>query len=587
MQFQDSSDQSEQYYSSRSLHDPPSGEPPQTEEAEETAEGLTRRGFLGAAGVISGAGMPTPEDRLPWLQSEDQAVAATEHEEESLPTHDHSSGREGGPSLRPGDIATADVPVVDVRSYGVVGDGETDDGAAFQAAADAATPHGVLHIPGEVDLHFKRPIDINLATNEPQNRFAFICEGALNPAPGLGDAVHIHDGRFPYVSARVEGGGLDIDVDNAVRITDTVGGFFEGYANNYDGTFYKFDIDPHAAPGLAAIVSGVVLSIGTIQTNHCGQSLYFESTPRKDVRRTGERVVSTGFIGGLGEIGAIYDYAPVRCPEFHDTGDLSINSIECHTVEDRTEFGLLFDRCLSLWFERIAVVGDAPVDNVKFENAGFMSIDSLEAVGGDRGVVVDSVTWTNIDRMSVRGNRIGVDYRQGTGNANLWPFPSMTSFNRLQVDARNNDEHGFIVREDVAGDEHHLSGRVTNNGAPMEIRSADAYIWLSEMVIAENGSGVDLSVGYEADPTGAELVVPPENSVRIYDSHVPTIAGEPKVVDHVGVASGNSETPDSSNWDVGDTVEFFQTVDETEKGVYLKLLGGDWARIDGAPAEGK
>jgi len=97
---------------------------------------------------------------------EQQARSETEehgeHGRNGVPVHDHSSPEYGGDTLRPSDLATERTPVVDVRSYGVVG----DDAGAFQAAVDAATPHGVLYIPYTVDLRFDSQVDINLARRQ-------------------------------------------------------------------------------------------------------------------------------------------------------------------------------------------------------------------------------------------------------------------------------------------------------------------------------------------------------------------------------------------------------------------------------------
>lgn len=148
-------------------------------------------------------------------------------------------------------VITGETPATNVLYYGVVGDGETDDSAAFQEAVDAATPHGVLYVPPAVELYFEEPIDIDLSeSGQDQNRFAFVCEGWLHPAPGTGDRVRIHHGKYTYVNVRIEGGGQDPDTDNAIHIAGITGGYYEGVAAQYGGTVFKIDSGPQMHRGL-------------------------------------------------------------------------------------------------------------------------------------------------------------------------------------------------------------------------------------------------------------------------------------------------------------------------------------------------
>jgi len=74
--------------------------------------------------------------------------------------------------------------VVDVTEHGVVGDGETDDTAAFQRAADAATPTGVLYVPAGCTARITDRIDVNCGGKDRASQFRLVCDGAVTPEAG-------------------------------------------------------------------------------------------------------------------------------------------------------------------------------------------------------------------------------------------------------------------------------------------------------------------------------------------------------------------------------------------------------------------
>lgn len=496
---------------------------------------ISRREVL-AGGVTAGALAGYAVD---WDVLVEEATASSSTD--SLSAHDHSSGIDGGPTLKPDDIATKNTPVVDVRAYGVVGDGETDDGAALQRAVDAATPRGVLYIPPEVDLYFNQPIDVNLEQISPtpgENAppFAFVCDGTLRPAPGLAEGILIHDGLFPYVSVRVDGGGSLGDV--AIDITDTYGGYFEGFASNYGGTVYRLR-------RIEALI-GLMWSIGHLQTEGCGQALALDN------------------VAGMGELEYVHDVDSVHLPTLRAT-DLSINYCKCIADPVRTTQGMLIAGGPSVWVDTLVIEGTREITNLTLED-NFMYFNRLETTGGATGVRISDLGWASFSQLRAYDNLIGVDYVEG-------------DHNRLRVDARNNELQGLIVRESVTGDVHEFSGTIVDNGEPAEINAVeDVRILLTDVTIDENGESSDL----EASAT-PELVVPADNRIRIYDSYVPRIDGEPKIVERLGKESGgvDRDTPDPDDWRVGDVVQFSDTSDPTNTGLYVLGPNDTWGRIDG------
>lgn len=514
----------------------------------------------------------------------DDDPSQIESNPDQIPAHDHSSSEQGGDRLNPSDIVLGGPPTVDVREYGVMGDGETDDSAALQAAVDAATPHGALYVPPSLTVNFEQPIDINLTVEDgeakyrdylpgreslprvfeswPQSRFSFVCEGALHPAPGLGDAIHIHHGWYPYVSVRIEGGGKDVNTDTAIRVTDMVGGLFEAYANRYAGTVYQFD------QGEAGTVA---ISIGQLHTDYCGQALAVVPGPHADT------------IAGFGELRYAFDIAPVRCPEFRNVMDISVNHYENWVAEGRTEQGMIFDDCFSIWVNKIAVGGDADIPLAEFRKVNNSHINSLH-VGAtpNVGVIIDDAQNTMF-RILAFINDVGIEYGSSEGIADS---------NRIVFNARNNASAGLIIREDVSRGYHYFSGNVVETAEPVEDPAGDdgggdipehfASITGSEpgIEVRTTDAEIHLDAVHGARNHGPDLVLPiMENEVRLTNTDLPTIEGQPKTINHVGQTSGSADTLDERDWHAGDVIATTPEDASDDDGVYLKLPDGSWRRL--------
>ena len=511
----------------------------------------SRRGFLkGTAAFGFGGLMNSTTTQGKQTQTDENPPWAPD-------AHDHSGAH--GTATRLGeeqpveqitvdDLLVKDTPFVDVRSYGVVGDGETDDAEAFQAAVDAATPHGVLYVPSSVTLHFESSIDIDLGRTDEeilsedveQNSFKFICDGVLNPAGDLGDAIHIHHGSAPYVQVRFEGGGKDPDSDNGMRISDMVGGYFEAYGHRYDGTVLKIDNGNTLA---------VILSIGRLETHFCGQAIATGPGP------------SNRPIMGFGQIGDVWDREPIKCPVFKHTYDVYINQYE-NLVSDRTEQGFRFESCVSIWIDKMALGGRTDITLLTFDKVINSIANSIFAVYAHEGVKVNSCRLCDFN-INAWENTYGIVYDDSSD------YGGRTEMNRINFNTRQNLKSGLFVKDAVTEPWHVISGvsyKDGQEGPAITIESDTApHLYLNQVYV---------------DPEGATaLDVSEKNDVRISESHIPSINGSPKTINHVGSESGEQETPNGEDWAVGDVVEYSNTTGDSNDGLYLKSRTESWYKI--------
>jgi hypothetical protein len=458
----------------------------------------------------------------------------------------------------PGDVreVTKESPLVDVRAYGVVGDGETDDAAALQRAVDAATPHGVLYVPSDLVVRFESPIDIDLgiegeAPFETANRFAFICEGALRPAGGLGNAITLKNGLEPYVSLRVDGGGsvtepLDggagaiADTDTALRVTGVRGGYVEGFANRYGGTVVTFD---------STVGNTANSSIGFLKAYDCGQAILFRN------------------VYGLGGIGNVWDRQPIRCPAFVQSWDISLNQYENIVADTNARTpsqGLRFDTSGSIWIDKLALGGSSPhLDSLlAFQSCEGAQVNTLFAnVAANTGVNVDSSTFVYFGRIYARQCGIGLRVTESPGGK----FPTRAV--RANLDARNCDRP-FAIENGVTGDNIWITGTMSGYKQPARIAATDPdFVRIADAHFDSHQASVP------------ELALADGTSVHIQDSVIPEVEGQPKTQGGVGTAAADAETPDPSEWNTGDIVEFTDTGDGSGDGVYLKLPDSTWTQI--------
>jgi hypothetical protein len=514
--------------------------------------------------------------------------------EPPIPEHDHSGPAEGGETLRPSDLATSEYPEVDVRSFGVVGDGRTDDGEAFQAAVDAATPRGTVRIPAGVDLYFSEPIDVDLGVGDEaildpggdgplggdateQTPFLLRCEGLLRPAPELRPAIHVHNGILPRVAVRIQG-ATGSGGGTALRISDLVGGRFECTATEYDGTVVTVDNGDTRT---------VDITVERLYASNCGRSITMQPGPTGTALGRGR---------GIGHVFEILEHDVDRSGTFHRITGLSINAYHSDATDHR-EAGIVFEECSGIAVDTFAVDGPgAPrpsrhedsggtVDNVTFRDVRDVTVGSLATAGASgSGFVLDSAEGVDVDRVRAVDNGIGIEYDE-TGDA-------PTAHTRLAVEARNNRGPGLVIRDRVTGSDHLISGTIADNGAETRIDTVAAdRILLDGLSIRE--AATDLRIAGDrtsAPPTDrgnpdgtddrSDRHPPSETAgVRITNSRIEAIEGDPRTVNYVGVSRWADGRPDRDAWSVGDIV-FQATAEQEEPTVYLQRRDGRWARLD-------
>lgn len=484
------------------------------------------------------------------------AERMTAQQRNEISAHDHSSAEAGGTILQPSDLVTAESPLVDVRQYGVVGDGTTDDTAALQAAVDAATPRGVLFVPSTFDVRFEETIDIDLeATDEAimdgtaeQTPFALLCHGRLTPAAGIGDGLHLHHAVEPYVFVRFHEGGGDVETDHALHVTDTLGGVYEGFARFFDGTVFTFT---RGDTRLAGVV------VDYLRASVVGRELLM----------AGEPDAPLGAESGVGSIEDVWGL-PELGMEFRHVKGLKIDQYENVVGPNLTTRGNRFESCENVIIDKFAVGGSAEIDElVEFRNCRNLQVGAIfaHAMPGT-GVVIDSVEHAQFDRIFVNTQgEIGVDYRQ-TGELE-------TGENRIQIDTMGTAGRCLLIREEVTGSNHYFTGTFVGSNDPTTVETRDA-----ERIVFHDAT---LEGALGDDPA---LAIPEENDVYLANVDVDGIEGRPRLQNGMGRATGVTETPNASEWPTGSVVEYTPESGESTTALY-QLFPSGWVRLADAPAE--
>lgn len=234
-----------------------------------------------------------------------------------------------------------------------------------------------------------------------------------------------------------------------------------------------------------------VHSIGRLRTQSCGQSFaVHEASP-------------------MAEVQDIVDIRPVRAPEFHGTADICINQYESYMDEGRTERGVVFDDCISVWIDRLAVGGHADTPPVEFRDSRHIFVNTLHLGGSPTwGGIIENVKYSTF-RIFCNVNERGLKY---TGPE--------TDANRIVFNGQNLDEAGLVVTDEVTGC-HYVTGNVVDTDAlAVDIRSMDAEIHLDHFNARGNESG--------------DLCVPDGNYVHATDSSFERIDGTPRTQNRVG-----------------------------------------------------
>jgi hypothetical protein len=447
------------------------------------------------------------------------------------------------------DVVTEDTPFADVRAFGAVGDGVTDDTQAVQDAADAASQHGVLYVPKDFVCRITSTVDIDLGLSDSgidteeldeQTRFRLLCDGAFkfdNPDPG----IHLHNGLGPQVFIRMEGGG---DPSNPVaqrglRVSSMMGGYYNGVAHEYEGEVFSFD------PGSANNIS--MQSVGRLLAFSCGRS------------------IDTGTSSGWGEIGDIWDKDPAEGPIFR-AADLSLNQYE--NVADRTNSPVTFSGPHQ-WIDKVAVGGSTTADLMKLDGANESRFNTILAYAGNgNGLVIDSSSAIYFNLITELIEDAGLVIDETGSNA--------TELVRGTVYADRCQGPGIRVTDNILGDHIHLEGNVVScardGGAGIEIDSTNPRIYLDNLQSYCAAQSVDFDASFPAN-----------NDIRgraVDLGRGSGVDGELNVDNGEGVESANAEQPQES-YPTGTLVRFTDTGDGSGTGTYLIGRDGSTVKLTG------
>jgi len=384
----------------------------------------------------------------------------------------------------------------DVREFGVVGDGDTDDTVPLQRAADAATPHGVLYVPAECHVRITEGVDIDLESEE-RNRFRVQFDGALKPEAGA--HVHIHNGNSAIVDARVQGGSGDVDEDCAFRFTSLNSSWVNAWGENYPGTILRFDQADQKRGGVST------MSIGQVRSLECGRSVYMGPGPDDE---------EWGFMGGYGQVGDVWEHRPEKAFTAIQTNDLCIDQYENYVDEDN-EQGVVFDDCHALWVDKMLVGGDASVPLTEVKNSDLFNFGELYACTNDTDALVfDSASRGRAQIHVGEANGVGLLVEDTSEHRDAG---SLT----FEVDITETADAGVEITDAVTEGRIELRGTLENcgldDGAPTIAVQTDSRVLLEQMAVGD-AVGPALRAGSDThvlDCTFAEIDGTPATDRRL------------------------------------------------------------------------
>jgi len=253
-----------------------------------------------------------------------------------------------------------------VKDYGAVLDGKTDDARAIMTAFAAMKvnghPSGTLLIPGVARIGSMLDLDggYRNVTQEGQwstgagEELRILVVGALRPDPGIGVAVKLHGSRNTWTDIRFDKGGRADDIGLQVEDLDLADIGVTG--TDFAGTLLFADATADRTKRIRST------KIRQVYASNCGQAIEWRG------------------IEAFGSFEFVWDRNCVRGSHFKDCADTTIKYYENFSPATQS-IGLHFEEC-NMFSVGVISLGDRAKEALlQITGGNFGSIQRLRASG--------------------------------------------------------------------------------------------------------------------------------------------------------------------------------------------------------------
>ncbi|MDA1636520.1 glycosyl hydrolase family 28-related protein [Bacillus cereus] len=247
---------------------------------------------------------------------------------------------------------------VNVKRFGAVGDGVTDDTAAIEKAyAFAFARKRGLRFP--LGLYkITKTLEFNVTYAYP---FSIFMEGAIKPKENIGVSMRIQNVNSGKLNVQIADGGSESDI--GLQILGLVKCKLNIVGNRFKGTLFKVDgtvIDGNT--NHACIVQSVL-------SQDCGRALVHGQEDRDK------------YTDAFGTYVSIWDFASRKASVFQNANDITIQHYE-NWFNNENEDSLLFQRTRGIHLGIIAIGGRAKA-LIRTKSVSNFTINKLYTLGED------------------------------------------------------------------------------------------------------------------------------------------------------------------------------------------------------------